>query len=399
MNNISVKVDNVSKCFSLQQRGYRSLREDIINILKRRRYGKDFYAINNVSFELKKGEILGIIGPNGAGKSTMLKLLAKVMFPSSGQIYTNGRIGALIELAAGFHHELTGTENIYYYGAILGMKKKEISDKFDAIVEFSELKDFLDTPIKKYSSGMKARLGFAVSVHLSPDILLVDEVLSVGDFAFQEKCIAKMEEYKNSNVSIIFVSHNMDSIRKLCKRTILLEKGYLTFDGNTPEAITRYFTAVSKSKKTLINEKEGEKKEIVKITDTQLLNSEGRLNSYFNSEDTAIFRYKAAFLNNAKVFFNFVVSRNDRLYVYDTSQYLLKKEYVEGNNGDVFLVEFIFKVNLLKGSYQIGTHITDFDNNIYLDYIDHAVSFLVAENISYSGVANLKADVKVAKMD
>jgi ABC-type polysaccharide/polyol phosphate transport system ATPase subunit len=197
-------------------------------------------ALDSVSFEVKKGEALGIIGPNGAGKSTILKLISKVTIPDSGSVAALGRIGALIELGAGLHPELTGRENIFLYGAILGMKKQEVEAKFNEIVNFAEIEDFLDMPIKRYSSGMYARLGFAVAVNLEPEILLIDEVLAVGDESFQKKCFAKMKQAKNKNVTIVFVSHNLDWIKLICDRVLLLKHGKIIADGPPRKVISAY---------------------------------------------------------------------------------------------------------------------------------------------------------------
>lgn len=209
----------------------------------------EFWALQNVSFEVKKGDILGIIGPNGAGKSTILKLLSRIMIPNKGNMQIKGRLSALIEITAGFHPDLTGRENLYLNGAILGMKKKEIDCKFEQIVEFSGISEFIDTPIKRYSSGMTARLGFSVAAHMEPDILLVDEVLSVGDMDFQAKSAQKMKELLNSGATIVFISHNLPLVQKLCKRLILLEKGMVLKDGKPEEIIPYYEALVDKQRK------------------------------------------------------------------------------------------------------------------------------------------------------
>lgn len=201
----------------------------------------DFWALKNVSFSLREGEVLGIIGPNGAGKSTILKILANVTTPTKGRVAVNGKVGPLIEIGAGLHPELTGEENIFLYGSILGMSKGEIRKKFDEIVEFSGLKDFLATPVKFYSSGMYLRLGFSITAHTDPDILLIDEVLTVGDAKFQKKCLNKMEEVtKKEGRTVLFVSHNLSSIRALCKRAILLREGKLVASGHPDTVIRKY---------------------------------------------------------------------------------------------------------------------------------------------------------------
>jgi lipopolysaccharide transport system ATP-binding protein len=198
------------------------------------------WALKNVSFEVNDGEILGIIGKNGAGKSTLLKLLSRIIEPTKGMAIVNGRVASLLEVGTGFHRELTGRENIYLNGTILGMKKNEVKSRFDEIVEFSEIGKFIDTPVKRYSSGMYVRLAFAVAAHLNPEVLIVDEVLAVGDAAFQKKCIGKMGEVATSGRTVLFVSHNMHVIQNLCTRTILLEDGMIKYNGDTSEVVAKY---------------------------------------------------------------------------------------------------------------------------------------------------------------
>lgn len=201
---------------------------------------KDFWALSDIDFKVEEGERLGIIGHNGAGKSTLLKVLSQIIAPNRGFMKVNGRLRALIEVGAGFHGDLTGRENIYLNGAILGMSRQEIDRNFDSIVDFSGVEAFLDTPVKRYSSGMAARLGFAVAAHLDPDILIVDEVLSVGDTQFQKKCLGKMKDVANTGRTVLFVSHNMAAVRQLCSRAILLDHGKLIGDGKTDEITEQY---------------------------------------------------------------------------------------------------------------------------------------------------------------
>ena len=201
---------------------------------------EDFWALKDVSFEVQRGQALGIIGHNGAGKSTILKLLSRITTPSTGEIMINGRLSALIEVGSGFHPELTGRENVYLNGSILGMLRREISDKLESIVSFAELRQFIDTPVKRYSSGMYVRLGFSIAAHLNPDILLLDEVLAVGDAAFQQKCIQRILELKQSGTTIIFISHDLRAVEKLCDRVILLNKGQIKADGAPEETIALY---------------------------------------------------------------------------------------------------------------------------------------------------------------
>ena len=225
MSEYAVVFNNVFKSFSFHSAvGVKEFLFHLPTHLKENRK-RSFLAVNGVSFEIKKGESFGIIGPNGAGKSTMLGLIAGVMKPDSGKIVTQGRIAPLLELGAGFHPELTGRENIMLNAIILGMTKKEAENKMDAIIDFSELHDFIDQPIRTYSSGMLARLGFSVAVHIEPEILLIDEILAVGDVNFQKKCINKMLEFKDRGVTIILVSHSISQVKEVCDRIASIEKG------------------------------------------------------------------------------------------------------------------------------------------------------------------------------
>jgi lipopolysaccharide transport system ATP-binding protein len=205
-----------------------------------RKAREEFWALRDVSFDIAKGENVGIIGLNGAGKSTLLKVLSRIVTPTTGEARINGRLGALLEVGTGFHQELTGRENIYLYGAILGMSRSEVDDKFETIVDFSEIGEFIDTPVKRYSSGMYVRLAFAVAAHLDPDILLLDEVLAVGDFAFQRKCLNFARQLEQGGATILFVSHNMFSIKAMCPRVIYLKQGRVAFDGPTDEGLKLY---------------------------------------------------------------------------------------------------------------------------------------------------------------
>lgn len=238
-----LEIKNVSKEFiiSHERKPYLSLGEKISSVFKGGRDSREkFLALNDVTFNVEQGDTIGLIGKNGAGKSTLLKILSRITPPSSGEIIARGRIASLLEVGTGFHPELTGRDNIYLNGSILGMKKKEIQDKFDEIVDFSGVERFLDTPLKRYSSGMQLRLAFAVAAFLEPEILIIDEVLAVGDMEFQKKCIQKMENVSRSGRTIIFVSHNMAAVKKLCTKGILLNSGEVKYIGNMKEAIDRY---------------------------------------------------------------------------------------------------------------------------------------------------------------
>ncbi|GEM_PF-4312663 len=238
-----LEITNISKKFRIRhkQKKYLSLRESITELFKTERETvEDFYALQNVSFEVLPGESLGIIGKNGAGKSTLLKILSKITPPTSGKVIARGRIASLLEVGTGFHQELSGRENIFLNGSILGMKRKEIQKKFDEIVDFSGTEKFLDTALKHYSSGMQLRLAFAVAAFLEPEILIIDEVLAVGDFEFQKKCLGKMERVAKSGRTILFVSHNLSAVSGLCSRCLLLDRGKISTDDITEKTISNY---------------------------------------------------------------------------------------------------------------------------------------------------------------
>ena len=258
MSDIALSVDQLSKSFkiaheSIRRRAYRTLHDDLVSLPSRllsrlgrngRATSETFWALKNISFEVKRGEVVGVIGRNGAGKSTLLKILNRITEPTSGGADIYGRVGALLEVGTGFHPELTGRENIFLNGAILGMSRAEIRKKFAEIVAFAEIEQFLDTPVKRYSSGMYVRLAFAVAAHLEPEILLVDEVLAVGDVEFQKKCLGKMNDVvSKEGRTIMFVSHNIDAICHLCSRCILLRDGEIELSGNTAEVVAAYLGA------------------------------------------------------------------------------------------------------------------------------------------------------------
>ena len=245
----SIIVDDLSKRYEIGAL-YREtqLRDQLVRFLRapfRRRTPKEIiWALRNVSFSVEEGEIVGIIGRNGAGKSTLLKILSKITYPTSGRVRARGRVASLLEVGTGFHEELTGRENIFLNGSILGMKKREVDAKLDAIVAFSGIERFVDTPIKRYSSGMRLRLGFAVAAHLEPDVLIVDEVLAVGDAAFQKKCISAMHDLQGGGRTVLFVSHNMAAVENLCSRGIWLAEGNVRLDGPAHEVIEAYMSTL-----------------------------------------------------------------------------------------------------------------------------------------------------------
>ena len=249
-----LEIRNISKKFHInhEQQPYLSLRDSIANVFKNKANIEDFWALNDVSFDIMPGETVGMIGKNGAGKSTLLKILSKITPPTSGKIISRGRIASLLEVGTGFHPELSGRENVFMNGSILGMRRSEILKNFAAIVDFSGVEKFIDTPLKHYSSGMQLRLAFAVAAFLENEILIIDEVLAVGDAEFQKKCLGKMEDVSKSGRTILFVSHNLGALKSLCTKGVCLKNGKTEFIGNSNDAIAHYLD--SKKHQTL-NEK------------------------------------------------------------------------------------------------------------------------------------------------
>jgi lipopolysaccharide transport system ATP-binding protein len=279
-----IQVKHLSKRYQIgMDRTYKTFCESITDTIKSplkrlksfSRQEEVFWALKDINFEVFPGEVVGIIGRNGAGKTTLLKILSRITHPTEGEITLRGRVASLLEVGTGFHPELTGRENIYFNGAILGMTKQEIEDKFDEIVAFSGVKDFLDTPLKRYSSGMQVRLAFAVAAHLEPEILVVDEVLAVGDVAFQKKCLGKMKDVSESGRTVLFVSHNMDAVASLCARALLLNEGMIVKSGPTVDVIQSYLQQ-AQGTVSLKNHKGRMGEGNVSFTEISLLNSSGQ---------------------------------------------------------------------------------------------------------------------------
>src|SRR3989441_2975957 len=244
----AIAAEGLSKRYRIGelQASYGTLRESLVRVARRmaggphRHHHEEIWALRDVSFEVPEGQVLGVIGHNGAGKSTLLKLLTRITTPTEGRAEIRGRVGSLLEVGTGFHGELTGRENVFLNGSVLGMKRKEISSKLDDIVEFAGVERFMDTPVKRYSSGMYVRLAFAVAAHLEPEILLVDEVLAVGDAEFQRRCLGRMEDFGDEGRTVLFVSHNMQTIAQLCDRVILLDGGQVVRDGPSADVVAHY---------------------------------------------------------------------------------------------------------------------------------------------------------------
>jgi lipopolysaccharide transport system ATP-binding protein len=397
MTEVALGLNQVWKKFKRGEK-YTSLRDWVPAMTKKLFSGnhqedlqeKEFWAVKDVSFEVKKGESLGIIGPNGAGKSTILKLLSRILRPNKGGIEVKGRLSALIEVSAGFHPDLTGRENVYLNGSILGMKKREIDKKLDEIVEFSGLIDFLDTPVKRYSSGMYTRLGFSVAAHVEPEILLIDEVLSVGDMSFQQKCVEKMISCRNSGTTIIFVSHNLESVNILCPKTIFLQNGQIEKIGETSRVIKEYVGSARKFEEDAYQE--------VNINNVTLTNTRNEpQDSFFPGEKA---RVQLEIKSNKPLdqcLLGFIVNRvTDGIPVCD---YNIPIKIDDSNpicDGYIPL-SIEFDVNLLRGAYTISLHVTHPSGGKYLFSERIIGSFIVEERISWCGIAHLNPVLKEVK--
>ena len=345
---------------------------------------QEFWAVRDVSFEVKPGEALGIIGPNGAGKSTSLKLLTKIMRPTRGTCSIKGRVGALIEVAAGFHPDLTGRENVFLQGAIMGMKRADIIRKLDDIVEFSGLNDFIDTQVKRYSSGMNARLGFSIAANLEPDALVIDEVLAVGDMAFQQRCIERMQEFKRRGVAIAFVSHNLQAVATLCTHALFLG-GSVKAAGTPDEVIRAYVESADTPLDASAND-------AVRITSSRLFD-EHQQEVETNISPGAALTLKTTFAPTTgarDVTFELLVYRStDNLLVYAghfTNGEIGLQEIV---SGQPFEVDFMFRANLTRGHYRVVTRIYDNIIQHFLAQVCPPATFAVEELQTWSGIAHL----------
>jgi lipopolysaccharide transport system ATP-binding protein len=320
MSNIAIHTENLGKRYQLgatvdfsrtfreailglPNHFYRLTKSKAQRLLDKTEYTKDtpkgtFWALRDINLDIQHGDVVGIIGRNGAGKSTLLKILSKITSPTTGIARINGRVGSLLEVGTGFHPELTGRENIYLNGSILGMRKAEIEKKFDEIVAFAEVEQFLDTPIKRYSSGMQVRLAFAVAAHLEPEILIVDEVLAVGDAAFQKKCLGKMEDVSKEGRTVLFVSHNMGAVKNICRKGIVLEKGLKVFEGQSDEALSTYLNEIYNKDDNPYDNNPVIRKEFEiktggpKITEVLLSDQNGNLINKFKSTEQIFLKMK-----------------------------------------------------------------------------------------------------------
>lgn len=398
--NIAIKLENVSKKF---KRGRKLLLKEALLDLFKLAKQEDFWALQKINFQIKKGEAVGIVGANGSGKSTILKLIAGVLTPTSGSITVQGKIGPLIELGAGFHPELTGRENIYLNGTILGLSIKEIDDKFDRIVDFSELSDFIDTPVKHYSSGMYMRLGFSIAIHIDPEILLIDEVLMVGDAAFQGKSFNVFDEFKKNGKTIILISHDLGAIKSVCSKIMVLKKGQLIYFGKISEGISIYNKIVSEHKVTNIEkvgevnkkyqEIEGHYNRGVKIIKVWLEDEKGRKTQIINTSYFFV-KLKLQF-NEDSIDPNPGVIIKNHLGVGITASNSDWRKIKLGKfrKNTEAIVIFKFQNIYEEGKYTIDANCFHKNKHTLYDYLDDAIQFYCQQNFKTGAMVNPKYEV------
>jgi lipopolysaccharide transport system ATP-binding protein len=353
---------------------FRSARNDLT--------GEEFWALKDVSFDVREGETLGIIGRNGAGKSTTLRLLTRILKPTSGRSEVRGRVGALIELAAGFHPDLTGRENVFLQGAIMGMRRREIAQRFDEIVDFAGVGEFIDTQVKRYSSGMQARLGFSVAAHLGPDVLLIDEVLAVGDLSFQQKCYERLREFRRSGIAIAFVSHNMQAISMLCDRVLYLRPGAPPLSGSVGDMVTAYVTTDAVS---------ADPRVVIRHVELMLTDGDQRVEAPVSpgtwlTLDLAI----EAVLELPRAGLALLFHRADGLLVFNGSSMLDGEPPFDLLPGRTWHVRVLFRANLLRGTYAVSGHLFEEGRRWPAVQLGVLGSFVVAETTRAGGVADLE---------
>jgi len=358
---------------------------------------QEFWALKDVSFTVPRGEALGIIGPNGAGKSTALKLLTRILRPTRGACHVNGRVGALIEVAAGFHPDLTGRENVYLQGAIMGMKQREIAARLDEIVDFSGVAPFIDTPVKRYSSGMQARLGFSIAAHLNPDVLFVDEVLSVGDISFQAKCLERMRQNVRAGVTLVFVSHNLQAVSALCRRALVLGKGQLLFDGPTEEALDIYMAAAQNA-----SARYGTQDPQFRLLSAQLT-SGAREDAADVITPHARCRLVCE-IECLKPANGFAVGielerTRDLLYCYGVTTEELGESLWSAAAGERIVVTVDFAAHLARGHYRLNLHVRDPRAGAFLFFAESVANFSVEEPRSYDGVVEIEPRISLRRVE
>jgi ABC-type polysaccharide/polyol phosphate transport system ATPase subunit len=384
-----IQMENVSVEYRVPQERIGTFKEYTIRLLQGKVQHRVFKALNGVSISVNQGEVFGLIGQNGAGKSTLLKLVAKVLRPTSGSVLVRGHVAPLLEVGAGFHPELTGRENVFLYGAMLGFSHIEMKEKMPRIVEFSELGDFIDAPLRTYSSGMSARLGFAVATDSQPEILIVDEILSVGDEAFQHKCFDRIHSIKAQGATIFLVSHAMGTIETMCQRAAWLHHGKIISIGNANEVVDRYLGRVyDEETKHLIEESQRgsqprQGKEYIEISQVKILNQENTVQHIFHTGESLKLQIEYhAFQPVDSLEVGIAIHRQDGIHITGPNTAFDGLE-IKVNPGPGGVIYSIPSLPLLEGLYNVTVALVNRDGNQILDYQDNSYSFRI-ENLGYN---------------
>jgi lipopolysaccharide transport system ATP-binding protein len=411
MSEIAISVQNLSKKYTIGKEKDGSLRGSLASLFTSKKgKSEDFWALKDVSFDIQQGDVVGIIGKNGAGKSTLLKVLSQITKPTEGRIEINGRVASLLEVGTGFHPELTGRENIYLNGTILGMTRKEVKAKFEEIVEFSGIEKFIDTPVKHYSSGMYVRLAFAVAAHLEPEILIIDEVLAVGDAEFQKKCLGKMKDVAGQGRTVLFVSHNMAAIKTLCTKGIVLEQGQIAEIGDVNVCMERYYNLEKSDLLERVYETaKRPKSNWASLISYKLINEKSETIVSHNVYDTNYLEisYEIHELSSKNDYFllNLHIFDSDNNYFFVTSV-----DQKEGSNEiGIFKVRFEIPPNYFNvGFYRVGIALTSYPGTLVHFFENPAFSFEVTEddmslrNVPYNGefpgVSRIQLPYKIEKL-
>ena len=386
MSELAIRCENLSKRYRIgSPERYRTLRDAISNTAlapfrrsKNNSHNGHIWALQDVCCEIKRGEVTGIIGLNGAGKSTLLRILSRITAPTRGVAKIYGRVGSLLEVGTGFHPELTGRENVYLNGAILGMQKSEIDRKFDEIVAFAEVERFLDTPVKRYSSGMYVRLAFGVAAHLETEVLLVDEVLAVGDAQFQKKCFAKMQEIGTQGRTILFVSHNMAAVRSICEQALIIEKGRVVAQGEIDATIDRYLSEIHASQML----SETVETNTFSVTSVEIASVSGPVIKTFDTVQVKVRFVPRVEIQDPGLYVSFLTLDSRRLTGLDLKDFITTSSLPAGQPAELgFTIE---SLPLLPGTYQIEIHLKDMAKRL-IEFVPRTFKFEVAETEVYGG--------------
>lgn len=412
MSENAIEVRNLKKIFKIYPDKSNSIKEKIL-FLKRNKYEVN-QVLDGVSFDIKKGEAVGLIGKNGCGKSTTLKLLNRIMYPTSGTIRVNGRVSSLIELGAGFHPDMSGRENIYTNASIFGLTKKQIDEKLDDIIEFSELGEAVDNPVRTYSSGMYMRLAFSVAINVEADVLLIDEILAVGDVSFQKKCFEKLREIKYSGTTIVIVSHSLQQIEQICDKSIWIEKGHIRQIGNPKEIHLKYLKEMEEERQRLIHEAQKNKendiedrdsfcgKKVIRsgsgevyFTNVTLKDKEEKLQNVYKSHDFMQVQYD--FVNKSDIeeaVFSVRIYKDDNTHCYGTTSDIECNDTIKIKGKNKFIVDFD-DLCLLDGNYMIDVDVRDKTGDIVYDSIHDTIRFDVINEDGRTGVCAIRTSWKV----